>query len=222
MNKEIFYSFKEYQENYTLLFDKYFLEYEEAEEIDFINSEIENYNICLQIVNLPIDKVFNKWFRIETGTNLKTFSIPQELYSFIFENEKYYCKLYSDITASTDKVEKKAKQARLGFAKIISFLESKKPRLGTNYQTFMKKEATLKWQGSQLEFAELTKALIQSNLISPELSEKERFDRMKQFFNVDDFSQSDKLKDIRKRSRDLTPLINTLQTALNNWIKSKD
>ncbi|MNR54006.1 hypothetical protein D3C85_1741200 [compost metagenome] len=80
----------------------------------------------------------------------------------------------------------------------------------------------MKWQGSQLEFAELTKALIQSNLINPELPEKERFARMKQFFNVADFSQSDKLKDIRKRSRDLTPLINTLETALTNWINSKD
>jgi hypothetical protein len=81
---------------------------------------------------------------------------------------------------------------------------------------------TLNWQGSELQFSELTKALIQSNLISPELHENERFRRMKRFFNMNDFDEGDKLKDIRKRTNTTTPLLNTLETSLNNWIKKKD
>lgn len=131
MSKEIFYSFKEYQEKHTSLLEKYFLEYEEAEEIDFFNSEIKNYNICLQIVNLPIDQAFNKWFRIETGTDLKVFSISEKTFNFIFEdeNEKYYYKIYSDFEKLPGEAEKKVKQSRLSFAKIISFLETKKSEI---------------------------------------------------------------------------------------------
>jgi hypothetical protein len=45
---------------------------------------------------------------------------------------------------------------------------------------------------------------------------------MKQFFNVKDFDEKEKLKGIRARTKDLTPFINTIETSLNNWIKNKD
>lgn len=223
MRKEIIYSFKEYEEEYHLLLDEYFAEYAESEEVDFINSEIENYNSCLQIVKLPIDKVFNRWFRIEIGSDLKTVSTSHELYNFIFENEneKYYYKIYSDITASPGEIEKKVKQARLSFAKIIEFLKNKKSELETNSQTIMNAKNTLNWQGSELEFAELVKALIASKKLNPELTQTKIFERMKQFFNVDDFSESDKLKEIRNRTNTPTPLINILGIALTNWIDNK-
>lgn len=140
MSKEIIYSFREYQEKYNSLLDEYFLEYEEIEDIDFIDNEIKNYQICLKLVNFPIDKIFNAFWRVEYEINLKAFSIPQEAYDFIYENENdnYYYKIYKDIVKpfgtlvlNTD-VEKKIKQVRLMFPKIISFLETKKTELETN------------------------------------------------------------------------------------------
>lgn len=80
----------------------------------------------------------------------------------------------------------------------------------------------LNWQGSELQFTELTKALFETKLISPEITQKEFFKRMKQFFNVKDFDDKEKLKGIRARTKDLTPFINTIETSLNNWIKNKD
>lgn len=143
MSKEIIYSFKEYQEKYNSSLDKYFLEYKEIEEIDFINVEIEKYNICLRLVNFPIDKIFNTWWRVEYGINLKSFTISQEAYDFIFadENDDYYYKIYNDIVETSREseakigIEQKIKQVRLMFPKILSFLENKKSELETNLIT---------------------------------------------------------------------------------------
>ena len=229
MSKEIIYSIKEYQEKYNSSWEKYFLEYEEIEEIDFINDEIENYNICLRLVNFPIDKIFNTFFRVEFGINLKSFTISKEAYDFIFadENDDYYYKIYNDIVETSRisgakiDIEKKIKQARLMFAKIISFLETKKAGHGTNNQMIMKVENTLNWQGSKLEFTELTKALILSKKLNAELTDKEIFKRLKTFLNIEEFNHNDKIKDIRSRTKDLTPFINILETSLTNDIKNK-
>lgn len=140
MSKEIIYSLKEYQEKYNSSLEKYFLEYKEIEEIDFINDEIEKYNICLQIINFPIRVAFSWFFRIEYGINLKTFSIPQETFDFIYANENadYYYKIYNDIIEPVkqnhslkEDCERKIKQTRLIFPKIISFLQAKKIAIGT-------------------------------------------------------------------------------------------
>lgn len=144
MDREIIYSFKEYQEKYSSSLHKCFLQYEEIEEIDFIITEIEKYNICLQIINFPIQVAFNKFFRIEYGSNLKTFSIPQEIFDFIFANQNadYYYKIYSDLIGSIIQSpstmkdgERKIKQTRLIFPKIISFLETKKNKLESELKT---------------------------------------------------------------------------------------
>lgn len=44
MNKEIIFSAKEYKEKYNDLLETYLLEYEDYEEIDFVNTEIQRYN----------------------------------------------------------------------------------------------------------------------------------------------------------------------------------
>lgn len=45
MNREIIFTAKEYKEKYNKLMQSYLLEYEDYEEIDFINNEIEIYNL---------------------------------------------------------------------------------------------------------------------------------------------------------------------------------
>lgn len=103
------------------------------------------------------------------------------------------------------------------------FLKDKKTQLTTQPQEIKTEQTnSLNWQGTNLQFAELTKALIETKLISPDLTQKEFFKRMKQFFNVDVFNESDKLKEIRERTNTTTPLLNILDTSLNNWIKKKD
>ena len=80
-------------------------------------------------------------------------------------------------------------------------------------------EKHLEWKGSTLQFAELIKALIESKLISPELKQKEIFDLLKTTFNIDVLDVSSKLKEVKQRTKDKTPLINILETNLLSWIE---
>jgi hypothetical protein len=136
MDIEIIYSLKEYQEIYTISLDKYLLEYEESEKIDFVNSEIKKYSICLHIINFPKETAFNRFFRIESKwMDLQAFSLTQEILDFIFsnENDNYYFKMYHDLIGShngtSGDCERKVIQTRLIFPKIISFLQNKKSEL---------------------------------------------------------------------------------------------
>jgi hypothetical protein len=129
MSEQIIYSLNEYQEEYTKRLDAFKNDYDDNEELDFIKIEIQDYSINLKIVNLPISQAFSRWFHLQIGINLKSFSISEETYKVIFENENTYFKIYKDLKVSSGDGEIKIKQARLSFDKIISFLESKKHKL---------------------------------------------------------------------------------------------
>jgi hypothetical protein len=58
MNKEIIFSAKEYKEKYNDLLETYLLEYEDYEEIDFINIEIESYKKHIVILD-ELEKTIN-------------------------------------------------------------------------------------------------------------------------------------------------------------------
>jgi hypothetical protein len=107
-------------------------------------------------------------------------------------------------------------KSRLEFEPIKEQLTNQPQQVGTNQTN------SLNWQGTPLQFTELTKALFETKLVSPEMNQKEFFKRMKLFFNIDDFKEREKLKDIRIRTNTTTPLLNILETSLNNWIKNKD
>lgn len=206
MNKKIIFSAKEYKVKYNSLLESYLLEYEDFEEIDFINIEIESYKEYIGILDELERKINNTSdYELNSGhieSLLETFDYLE------FED----CIDYN-----------KRARSVLSFNKIIKFLEPKKEQLTTQPQQLVTKQInTLNWQGTPLQFAELTKALIETKLISPELTQNEFFKRMKLFFNIDEFDESDKLKDIRKRTNTTTPLLNILENSLNNWIKSKD
>lgn len=80
----------------------------------------------------------------------------------------------------------------------------------------------LYWQGTTLEFSELVKALIESKLVSSQLSQKEIYELMRKVFNVEKFDEGQKNKEIRQRTKTSTILINKLETSLINWIKKND
>jgi RteC protein len=81
---------------------------------------------------------------------------------------------------------------------------------------------TVKWEGTSLELSELVKSLIQSKILNTNLSQKEIFNRVRKMFEMDDFNENEKLRDIRNRINTKTPLLFKLENSLNNWIKSKD
>lgn len=140
MNLNIIYSAQEYSKEYEVLKSQYFSRFKEVEELDFINTEIENYNLYNKIVKLPIDKAFNRWCQIDLGIDLKTLSLNQELKDFVMENHEVYCKIYYDIVGKYHliNIENVGKnhlpnieiaQLRLSFPKISSFLYNKKSEI---------------------------------------------------------------------------------------------
>lgn len=76
---------------------------------------------------------------------------------------------------------------------------------------------TINWQGTELEFTELFKSLIESNKLNPELTQKEIFNRLRRNFNMQDFDEKDKIKEITNRTNTPTPFLNILETALINY-----
>lgn len=216
MSKEIIYSFKEYQEKYTSSLGV-FCKNTEFDEIDFITTEIDYYSIYL--TSLSIYKRIRHRSPGDPFLEEDTIFLNTNCASYDFIVEALKNKAISKSMNSTDDI---IANYKIHFNKIISFLETKKSELETNSQSIMKAGDTLNWQGTHLQFTELTKALFETKLISPTLTQKEFFKRMELFFNVDEFDEKEKLKGIRARSRDLTPFINTLEISLNNWIKNKD
>ena len=97
--------------------------------------------------------------------------------------------------------------------RIIAFIENKIDEAKDVKDLTIYK--TLDWKGTELQFTELTKTLIETKFISPELTQKEIFKRMKHFFNVNDFDEADKIKQVTNRSSN--PLIEILETTLNNF-----
>ena len=86
-----------------------------------------------------------------------------------------------------------------------------------NETTPIQRDNTLHWQGSELEFAELVKALLLTKKLNPELKEVEIFKRLKLFFNIKEFDHTDKIRNVKERTKGVPLFINILETALNNW-----
>lgn len=163
------------------------------------------------------------------GSHVYKNTYTERLSSFLTEfpdaNEIDFCEyeLQNEVKYITS--EKLGKKIGFSIKKRNEFLNNKKTQLivqPLQTETFTQPEKSLNWQGTNLEFTELIKALYESNKLNPELKQNEIFKRLKQFFNVAEFNENDKLKDIRKRTHTTTPLLNILETSLNNWIKNKD
>jgi hypothetical protein len=218
---------KEYKENqYEIKLKDHLEKYIDYDEIHFIESELIFFKNCFDTANIKLrqnhyQEYNQKGEYNETVTRweycIDSFEISGDRNEIVF-NEIID---FNELTDGFNLV--KSERLAFTYSKIISFLNEKKEQLTTQpHQIKAEQINSLKWQGTNLQFAELTKALIETKLISPELTQKEFFKRMKQFFNIDEFNESDKLKEIRERTNTTTPLLNILETSLNNWIKKKD
>lgn len=113
----------------------------------------------------------------------------------------------------------KFRNFELSLNRIFDELERKKTFLEASYISSENNIDGLNWQGSELQLTELIKALIENNSLNPNLTDKEIFRRFRLFFNVGDFNHTQKLQDIKKRTKDLTPFVNALEISLSNWVK---
>lgn len=226
MDKELITTFKKYKESYDNGLENHNAVYEDYDELHFINSELEFYQICYETANVTEQRLIvnNKDYTEYEYRYINEFEYNDinQIDSNINENYDIKNLIKDDSKFLSDGYNLEiCKQLTTSFTKIISFLETKKSGIGTNSHPIMKVENTLNWQGSELEFAELVKALIMSKKLNPEFLQNKIFERMKLFFNVKDFSESDKLKEIRNRTNTPTPLINVLEISLTIWIENK-
>jgi len=79
-----------------------------------------------------------------------------------------------------------------------------------------RQENKIQWQGTPLELAELLKALIEAKKITG-ASEKQVFLFFQQVLDLP-FDKREKLQSLRKRSTDLTPLLDEMAFHLKQWI----
>jgi hypothetical protein len=187
----------------------FFIENGNATEQDFIESEIEKINKKEKdnerMWNLSDADFFQEYRKDDVITKKTNWNIDEA------ENKKQILRNYRNLYKPSE------------FENPLLTLYKQKLNYLSNFKTPKSDvEIKLSWQGTDLQFAELSKALKESNLVSPELSQKELFKRLKLVFNVNDFNESDKLKEVRKRTKDLTPTINILETGLINWINKND
>ena len=199
-----FCKFKVYEKTYKERLSKFLEIHEDAEEIDFIEKELEAFS-------KPIgsEEPF-KYSDIKQKTDL-TFTRKRTV-SFLVQKAKIAG--YNIIVTGDESDEALSYEKE----KIKNMIES--PLSESNIA--INNIEPLKWKGSELELTELSKALIELGLINPDLTQKEIFKRLRAFLQVDDFNENDKLKDIRKRTNTTTPLLNKLETSLNHWIHKED
>lgn len=223
MSDTIFTTLNEYKETYDLRLQNHLKEYVDYDELHFIEFELEHYKSSYHTANV-------KYRKIELGSDPK-FPFKDYEYCQDLIQTQGFLKLkvmqmiidYDRPSTNLYNVELCEKLSQ-SFSKIITYLHQLKNEI-INQTTINNKQvstATLTWEGSELEFTELIKSLILTKKISTELSQKETFNRFRDCFNMANFNENDKLRDIRNRTNTTTPFINKLEISLNNWIKVKD
>lgn len=218
MDESLFTSLAEYKESYNTRLENHLKEYIDYDEFHFIKSELTAYQSYYNATNIKKNDYNGKIFidplysPIVEDVEISNIKLMQLMFNFEIRSNNYY---------NVEVCEKLS----VSFSKIIEFLtnlQNQKANIPIMPDLPPESNSKLNWAGTELELSELIKALIQAKKISPELTQTEIFKRFKDLLNVSNFDESDKLKDIRKRTNTLTPFINTLEITLSNWIKAKD
>mgnify|MGYP003664329373 CR=1 FL=1 len=196
--------FKTYERTYKDRLNNFKEKYEDADPVYFLQDELTEYL-------KPID--FEQPFKSLDLEQQKVLGFTRDrIVRFLVEQAKI---LGYNITINVDEFE-------WTMSYEIEDIKSENDSLRLKANDTINNIKSLKWQGTELQLTELAKALKESNLLNPELSQKAIFERFKEFMQVENFNEADKLKEIRKRTKDKTPLLNILETSLNNWIHRKD
>ena len=75
----------------------------------------------------------------------------------------------------------------------------------------------LEWEGTETDLIELGKAIYEAKCINHNISQKEFFNLLMEFFNFNVPNPAKALQNIRKRKIDQTKLINRLEQKLTDW-----
>lgn len=194
MNKEIIFSAKQYKEKYFDLLETYLLQYEDYEEIDFINIEIKRYTDFITDLE-ELESKLDGWI-IEDWSISKCVE-GSELHTF------HYC----DFSDCFDYI--KRDRSILSFTKIIEFLKIKKQN--------PKNENDLNWNGTQIEFIELVKALIENGNIKG--TQTETIKSLSNIFNFKINNENKTINDIKNRNNGSETLfLDKLKKTLFDYI----
>jgi hypothetical protein len=194
MNKEIIFSAKEYKEKYNDLLQSYLIEYEDYEEIDFINIEIQRYTDFITDLE-QLEVTLN--YLTDLGSDIDAVISESQLYTFH----------YIDFLDSFD--YKKRDRSILSFTKIIEFLDIKKQD--------PKNENNLNWNGTQIEFIELVKALIENGNIKG--TQTETIKSLSNIFNFKINNENKTINDIKNRNNGSETLfLDKLKKTLFDYI----
>lgn len=115
--------------------------------------------------------------------------------------------------------EIKRKNLIYTFASISEYLEEI-----TQVKDIKPFDYPIKWKGTNVELAELIKALIESHKLDPGLTQKEIFNRFALFFDYD-IKETTGIKDFTKRKDkqgNLTKFLDSLKVNLHNWFENKE
>lgn len=218
MDESLFTTLSEYKESYNIRLEKHLKEYIDYDEFHFIKLELTAYQSYFNATNIKkndyngsafIDPVYSP---IVGDVEISNMKLMRLMFNFEVRSNNYY---------NVEVCEKLS----VSFSKIIEFLinlQNEKANITIMSNIPPEPTPTLNWTGTELELSELIKALIEAKKFSTELTQTEIFQRFRYFFNVKNFDEKDKLKDIRKRTNTLSIFINKLEISLNNWIKAKD
>lgn len=194
MNKEIIFSAKEYKEKYNDLLESYLLQYEDYEEIDFINAEIQRYNDSINDLK-QLEQNQDHWLNM--GSDIDLIISESQLYTFH----------YIDFLELFD--YKKRDRSIISFTKIIEFLEIQKQN--------PKNENNLNWNGTQIEFIELVKALIENGNIKG--TQTEIIKSLSNIFNFKINNENKVINDIKNRNNGSETLfLDKLKKTLFDYI----
>lgn len=214
---------------YPIRLQDHLAKYEDYDELHFIESELWHYQHCFDSANVTYQNymgVDEDGFR---SPNIYAYELEKPYDGFV-PNDEILGMVEDIFCEDTNGYDIEiAERLKLSFVKIMEHLRNRKSTITLSATTSVgvesnqqRQQYSLIFQGSELEFTEFVKGQIQANMVNPELTQKEIFSRMRKMYNMPLFNENEKLADIRKRTRDLTPYTDKTQLGLTNWIKKKD
>lgn len=143
MGKKIISSKNEYETNYNKSLENFKSTFDEVDEIDFVKDEIQDYKLYSIIVASRTNVVFNPMFNVFDGLASKEEGYTEDIIKNLKENKSVYYSIrevlgldpiYWTLFTKIEDIDIKVRQLRLGFSKILTFLETKKSELEASQQ----------------------------------------------------------------------------------------
>lgn len=193
---------KDFNNHFENDFINYKKKYIDCSKKQFINELENHYKHCLK--------------------NVRIINIP-ELGLYEVDNEANHYGVYiipeiQDLYKNEDGTnELKRKNLEITFENILDQLKIKKSRISSDNNTSQIPVSKLKWQGTQTQFIELTKALIENGSVKG--LQKDVIASLSQFLNIKIKNPDKTIQDIKNRNvGSETLFLNDLKTSLYNFI----